>query len=151
MLRHFDVANGARRDFRPASHPRLPDMHMQDATEIVRPDLQKLVAEYGSYSAIPPAAWAEFDAARAAYDQAIRAGELQPPKSGSPPPPATLTSMKPVSQMTLAEIQAELRWYQPRAAHEVNDTDEHKQRRVALWRRLDALVAPGEAEMRLAR
>jgi hypothetical protein len=112
--------------------------------------LQALVAKC-SYSAIPPAAWAEFDAARAAYDQAMWAGKLQPPKSASPSPPATLTNIKPVSQMTLAEIQAELRWYQPRAAHEVNDTDEHKQRRVALWRRLDALMAPSEAVKRLAR
>jgi hypothetical protein len=34
------------------------------------PNSQELVAKYGSYTAIPRQAWAEFDAARAQWEEA---------------------------------------------------------------------------------
>jgi hypothetical protein len=40
------------------------------------PDLQELVQRYGTYSAIPPEAWAEWDRAYDEYRAAMRAGEL---------------------------------------------------------------------------
>jgi len=45
-----------------------------------------------------------------------------------------------VDEMTLAELEAELRRYTPGTQAEVVELEEHRARRQALWRRLDQLV-----------
>ncbi len=48
---------------------------------------------------------------------------------------------RPVSTMSLPEIRAELRSYQPQAGREMVNATDHLQRRADLWQRLDVLVA----------
>jgi hypothetical protein len=44
-----------------------------------------------------------------------------------------------IEAMTLQEIEAELRSYEPATAAAVAHGDEHRERRARLWRRLDEL------------
>jgi hypothetical protein len=50
--------------------------------------------------------------------------------------------MKPVDEMTLQRIQAELKAYKPENAYAIVSSAEHTERRAALWRKLDELVPP---------
>jgi hypothetical protein len=52
----------------------------------------------------------------------------------------------PVEMMTLAEVKAELRSYQPAAAENVIAAEEHLARRQQLWRLLDALLKAAAPE-----
>jgi hypothetical protein len=45
--------------------------------------------------------------------------------------------------MSLEAVQAELAGYQPATEFGVVDLEAHRERRRALWRRLDALARPG--------
>jgi hypothetical protein len=49
--------------------------------------------------------------------------------------------MTPVDEMNLQEIEAELRSYEPATAAAVAHSAEHRERRQALWARLDQLSA----------
>lgn len=55
---------------------------------------------------------------------------------------------KPVDRMSFAEIEAELRCYQPMTSLQVIHDETRKRRRSCLWQRLDALVATGLAKPR---
>ena len=50
----------------------------------------------------------------------------------------------PVEITSLPQVRAELVTYQPHAADAVIVTDEHLERRQALWRRLDWWIANAE-------
>jgi len=51
--------------------------------------------------------------------------------------------MNDVEAMTMEAVQAELRSYAPSSASAVAHGDEHRERRVRLWWRLDVLIQSG--------
>ena len=51
--------------------------------------------------------------------------------------------MMPIDEMTLQEIEHELRSYSPAAEFAADRSEAHRERRVRLWRRLDTLTRSG--------
>jgi hypothetical protein len=51
--------------------------------------------------------------------------------------------MMPIDEMTLQEIEHELRSYSPAAEFAADRSEAHRERRARLWRRLDTLTRSG--------
>lgn len=107
---------------------------MTDNEKRSLPDLQKLVGKYGNYRAIPPRAWAEYDADVKAYHADMIAGRADKWAPVVEPEPLALDPT--IELMPINDIMAELRegqWISSRSKAEWN-------RRMQLWQRLDEHV-----------